>query len=149
MMLGSGIALALSFPFGMMAGASNFPLLGFASNAVSLYAWAFALAGLSSVAGAWAWNAAVRRLPLTVTGQLIAVETVFATVFGLIAQWRMPQWDEAVSTISLVLGAVLAVRTILAPSNETEVVRECSAAIPPSLCPELVEGLPKEGPAGG
>jgi hypothetical protein len=48
-----------------------------------------------------------------------------------------------------VLGAVLAVRTILAPSNETEVVRECSAAIPPSLCPELVEGLPKEGPAGG
>lgn len=114
MMLGGGVGIALFLPLGLALGMSSFPALGFGwTSAGHLYLWAFGLACVSSVAGAWAWNLATQRLPMAVTGQLISIETVFATIFGLVAQSRPPRWDETIGIVLLIAGAVTAVRAFL------------------------------------
>ncbi|MCZ4072088.1 DMT family transporter [Agrobacterium sp. LMR679] len=111
MMFGAGVGMMTIFPFGMIAGWSNFPELGFLGwHAVWLFIWAFGLAGFSSVAGAWAWNVASQRLPLAITGQLISVETVFAIILGLILHSELPSWDQAVGVLLLIAGSIVAVR---------------------------------------
>jgi drug/metabolite transporter (DMT)-like permease len=112
MMAGTGVAMALFLPLGITLGLSNFPRLGFGVNALPLYASAFVLAAMSSVVGAWAWNYATQKLPMAVTGQLISVETIFATIFGLAMHTRLPTWDEVVGITLVVLGTTIGVRHV-------------------------------------
>lgn len=121
MMAGAGSAIVLLLPLGHAAGLYRFPTLGFGwKQAGQVYVWAFLLASLASVGGAWAWNLATGRLPLVLTGQLISLETLFATALGLIAQHRLPSFNEFVGITTLVAGAILAVRIILAqPDRDT------------------------------
>lgn len=116
MMLGAGVGIVIFLPLGVGLDVFNFPALGFGwASAGHLYLWAFALACVSSVAGAWAWNVASRLLPMVLTGQLISVETLFATAFGLIAQHRLPTLYELSGILMVMAGAVMAVRIVLAP----------------------------------
>ena len=114
MMLGAGSAVVLLLPLGNSAGLYRFPALGFGwHQAGQVYVWAFLLAGLASVGGAWAWNIATSRLPMVLTGQLISLETLFATALGFIAHHRLPTTGEFLGITTLVAGAVLAVRIVL------------------------------------
>jgi len=120
MMLGAGSAVVLLLPLGNAAGLYRFPALGFGwHQAGQIYIWAFLLAGLASVGGAWAWNIATSRLPMVLTGQLISLETLFATALGFIAQHRFPTTSEFLGITTLVAGAVLAVRIVLSQPDRT------------------------------
>jgi drug/metabolite transporter (DMT)-like permease len=114
MMLGAGSAIVLLLPLGNSAGLYRFPALGFGwKQAGQVYIWAVLLAALASVGGAWAWNFATTRLPMVLTGQLISLETLFATALGFIAHHRFPTMSEFLGITALVAGAVLAVRIVL------------------------------------
>jgi len=117
MMAGAGVGTLLLIPLGLQLSAFNFPMLGFRwSNAGHVYMWALSLAVVSSFGGAWAWNVASKRLPMVLTGQLISVETLFAVAFGLLAQHRLPAANEIAGVLMILVGAVVAVRLVLAPS---------------------------------
>jgi len=66
-----------------------------------------ALALVSSWFGYLAWNICTRRLPLTLTGQMVVFETLFALLYGFLFEQRLPTPLEALS-ILLLLGGVLA-----------------------------------------
>jgi drug/metabolite transporter (DMT)-like permease len=60
-----------------------------------------------SVLGTGLWNAATRRLPLTLGGQLLIFETVFALLYGFFYEARWPRPMESLAIV-LLLGGVLA-----------------------------------------
>jgi drug/metabolite transporter (DMT)-like permease len=120
MMLGAGAAIVLLLPLGNSAELYRFPTLGFGwQQAWQVYLWAFLLASVASTGGAWAWNFATSRLPMVLTGQLISLETLFATALGLLAQHRLPGLMECLGITTLVGGAVLAVRIVLSQPTGT------------------------------
>ncbi|OJH40583.1 EamA family transporter [Cystobacter ferrugineus] len=64
----------------------------------------------ASVLGNSLWNAASRRLPLTLSGQMIVFETVFALMFGFAYEGRWPHPLELLATLLLLGGVALAAR---------------------------------------
>ncbi|MCQ4254704.1 DMT family transporter [Stutzerimonas stutzeri] len=81
-----------------------------------------ALAVLASWMGYTFWNASTRRLPLTLSGQMVVFETLFALVYGFVYLQRLPTALEGIS-IALLLGGVCAAvarhsqPTLAAPAN--------------------------------
>ncbi|WP_414442166.1 DMT family transporter [Burkholderia sp. 22PA0106] len=69
-----------------------------------------ALAIGASWLGNGLWNAASKRLPLTLTGQLIVFETVFAMLYGFVFEARMPRGLEIAALGLLLAGVYGAVR---------------------------------------
>ncbi|MCK0744665.1 DMT family transporter [Chromohalobacter nigrandesensis] len=124
MMLGAGLVALIFIPVGMHFGLINLVPPGVDFSSLTWFlVWAIILALLSSVGGAWAWNYATQRLPMILTGQLIAVETLFATVFGLAANQRLPTWFELMGTILVVLGVITTVRAVLKPAKSSQVTQ--------------------------
>ena len=64
----------------------------------------------ATLACAWAWCIATRRLPLALSGQLIASETLYATAMGLTINQGGPSPMEALGTGLLFVGVVWAIR---------------------------------------
>lgn len=64
------------------------------------------IALLASVVGNAFWNKASRLLPLTLVGQMIVFETLFALLYGFMWEARWPTWLEATAMV-LITGAVL------------------------------------------
>ncbi len=62
------------------------------------------IAVLASVIGNALWNSASRRLPLTMTGQLVVFETLFALVYSFVFEQRWPTGLEALAIIALLAG---------------------------------------------
>ncbi len=56
------------------------------------------------------WNAASKRLPLTLSGQLIVFETVFAMLYGFVYEPRLPRGLEIAALVLLLAGVYGAVR---------------------------------------
>lgn len=114
MMLGSALGTLLMLPWGVQLGLFELPKRGFGfSQAGALYAWALPIAVFSSVVGAWAWNQASRNLPMVLSGQLIALESLFATLLGLFIHRRFPSLPEAAGLLAVLAGATVAVHIIL------------------------------------
>ena len=65
------------------------------------------LALVASIAGNALWNRMSRLLPLTVVGQMILFETVFALVYGLAWERRLPSVFETLALV-FVISSVLA-----------------------------------------
>lgn len=65
------------------------------------------LAVIASWLGYTFWNASTRRLPLTLSGQMVVFETLFALVYGFVYLQRLPSLLEAFA-IALLLGGVCA-----------------------------------------
>ena len=65
-----------------------------------------AVALLSSILGNGLWNRMSRLLPLTMAGQMILFETLFALLYGFLWDWRLPSGFEALAIV-LVLASVL------------------------------------------
>lgn len=114
MMAGAGMATLGVVPVIYWLGLFELPVLGFGLAAASqLYSWALIIALTSSVAGAWAWNAATRRLPVALSGQLIALESLFATGLALIFTGRPPTLAESAGLLIVLLGTSLGIHAAL------------------------------------
>lgn len=117
MMAGAGIGTLCLLPAVLALDLLKLPSLGWrVSVAGGLYAWGLAIALMSSVVGAWAWNAASRRLPMVLSGQLISLESLFATLLGLLFHNRLPTPLEASGLAAVLAGVVMAVRIVLTSS---------------------------------
>jgi drug/metabolite transporter (DMT)-like permease len=64
----------------------------------------------ASVIGNHLWNVASRRVPVTLSGQLILFETLFALLYGFIYKQQMPRALELAAVVLLVVGVVWSVR---------------------------------------
>lgn len=64
----------------------------------------------ASVIGNHLWNIASRRVPVTLSGQLILFETLFALLYGFIYVHRLPRPLEVAAIVLLTLGVVWSVR---------------------------------------
>ena len=110
--VGTLLALIPVLFLGWFAGWSMIPSLGLASpDALRLIAWSLMVGLLSSWAATWAWSVAARRLPVSLAGQLIVSETVFALIYGAAYQGSPPSWAEAIGGTLLLAGVVVALRT--------------------------------------
>jgi drug/metabolite transporter (DMT)-like permease len=64
----------------------------------------------ASVIGNHLWNIASRRVPVTLSGQLILFETLFALLYGFIHAHQMPRPLEVAAVCLLIVGVVWSVR---------------------------------------
>ena len=60
--------------------------------------------------GTGLWNAASKRVPLTLSGQLIVFETLFALLYGFVYDARLPRPLEAAAIGLLIAGVTWSVR---------------------------------------
>lgn len=75
------------------------------------------------------WNAASQRLPLTLSGQLIVFETVFALIYGFIYDGRAPRALELAALVLLLAGVYGSVRRHGAqPPDEERAAAQAQAA---------------------
>ncbi|WP_244813626.1 DMT family transporter [Caballeronia sp. Lep1P3] len=70
----------------------------------------FALASGGSWLGNMLWNAASKRLPLTLSGQMIAFETLFALLYAFVYDGRWPRVPEVLAIVLLLAGVSWSVR---------------------------------------
>jgi len=71
-----------------------------------LAAVALVVALFASIFGNACWNRMSRLLPLTLVGQMILFETLFALIYGLAWERRWPLWSEALA-FAMVVGSVV------------------------------------------
>ncbi|KIG10434.1 DMT family transporter [Caballeronia concitans] len=69
-----------------------------------------ALATGGSWLGNMLWNAAAKRLPLTLSGQMIAFETLFALLYAFVYDGRWPRVPEVLAIVLLLAGVSWSVR---------------------------------------
>ncbi|MHC6226344.1 DMT family transporter [Pseudomonas sp. X10] len=117
MMAGAGFGALLIAPLVAAMDLLRWPQEAwFDTGALHLYGWALLIGVASSLIGAGAWNIATRHLPMVLSGQLIALESVFATLMGLAFVGRAPSLFEVMGLVLVVAGTVRAIRLILAPA---------------------------------
>lgn len=80
------------------------------SRWLSFFAISLGLALFSSWLGNLLWNAACRRLPITLGGQLIIFETLFALLYGFVYAARWPSLTEIIAIALLISGVLWTVR---------------------------------------
>jgi drug/metabolite transporter (DMT)-like permease len=125
-MTGAGLGMLAFLPIGLVLGVFEIPRLGLRWDvAAPLYVSGTSLAILASIGGAWAWTVATQRLPVVLSAQVITMETIFGTVFGLLMNHRWPTLAEFVGMALLIVGVVIGIRIFhgqrdfaLAPSAE-------------------------------
>ncbi|MEI7188450.1 DMT family transporter [Dickeya dianthicola] len=101
---------------GIVTGAQSLVLIPVAillnSDSHSGAAWgqlvgvSIAVAVLASIVGNLFWNRMSRLLPLTLVGQMILFETLFALIYGFLWEQRLPTWLEA-AAFTLVVCSVM------------------------------------------
>lgn len=104
-------ALLLAVPAFLLASATHAPAEWLYFTGVMA-----AVALLCSVIGNALWNRASRLLPLTMSGQLIVFETLFALLYGFLWEAR---WPTALETLAMVLllGGVLSCASAHRPAE--------------------------------
>ncbi|KJV28889.1 DMT family transporter [Luteibacter yeojuensis] len=64
------------------------------------------MAVFASILGNSFWNRMSRMLPLTLVGQMILFETLFALLYGFVWEWRVPVASEWVAMVCVGLSVV-------------------------------------------
>jgi drug/metabolite transporter (DMT)-like permease len=64
---------------------------------------------IASLFGNACWNKASRLLPLTMIGQMILFETLFALLYGFLWEQRWPTWLEAIAMVLVTASVLLCV----------------------------------------
>lgn len=100
------LALLLAIPAFLMTGRAAHGV-----DDWSLF-WAVSsgIAILASILGNGFWNRASRLLPMTLAGQMIVFETLFALVYGFLWERRGPTGLEILAIASLIAGVVWCAR---------------------------------------
>ncbi|MBO9709220.1 MAG: DMT family transporter [Caulobacter sp.] len=87
---------------------------GRAAHGASAWGWfwivSFAVAIGASVIGNGLWNNASRLLPLSLSGQLIVFETLFALLYGFLHEGRWPHLLEGAAIVLMLAGVLWSVR---------------------------------------
>lgn len=91
---------------------------------VRFWGVAFAVGLGASVVGNGLWNRASRLLPLTMVGQMIIFETLFALVYGFLWEQRWPTALEVIACALLVAGVLWCARSHGRPKQPGRVVTE-------------------------
>lgn len=99
------LSLVLVIPAFLLGGKIHAPAAWAGFWAVS-----FAVAIGASVIGNGLWNAASRFLPLSLSGQLIVFETLFALLYGFLHEGRWPRPLEAAAIVLMLAGVLWSVR---------------------------------------
>jgi drug/metabolite transporter (DMT)-like permease len=99
------LSLGLVIPAFLLGGAVHAPAAWGGFWAVS-----FAVAIGASVIGNGLWNAASRLLPLSLSGQLIVFETVFALLYGFLREGRWPRALESAAIVLMLAGVLWSAR---------------------------------------
>jgi drug/metabolite transporter (DMT)-like permease len=102
-----------SLLFGIVSGAEALLLAipAFAFQPVQHGGWtpfilvSIGVAIASSIIGNAFWNGASRRLPMTMAGQMVIFETLFALFYSFVWDWRLPRLTEVLA-IAALIGAV-------------------------------------------
>ncbi|HEU4846017.1 MAG TPA: DMT family transporter [Burkholderiaceae bacterium] len=81
----------------------------------------------ASVIGNHLWNVASRRVPVTLSGQLILFETLFSLLYGFIYKQQLPRTLEVAAIVLLIAGVVWSVRV-----HALEEARQAGASGPAS-----------------
>ncbi|MEA1831426.1 DMT family transporter [Methylobacterium durans] len=85
-------------------------LVGTAHHGSAAWAWfaglSIGVAILASIAGNALWNRMSRLLPLTLVGQMILFETLFALLYGFLWEQRLPRPLEVVAFALVALSVV-------------------------------------------
>ncbi|WP_267118054.1 DMT family transporter, partial [Xanthomonas sacchari] len=95
------LALTLALPAFALSGTAHA-----GADWMRFWGMALVLALFASVIGNACWNHASRLLPLTLVGQMIVFETVFALLYGFLWEQRWPTALELLA-IACLLGGVL------------------------------------------
>jgi drug/metabolite transporter (DMT)-like permease len=64
------------------------------------------LAVVASIVGTALWNTMSRLLPLTLVGQMILFETLFALLYGFLWEARLPTLLEITALVAVVLSVL-------------------------------------------
>jgi drug/metabolite transporter (DMT)-like permease len=119
--LGTAAATLPIAVVGWSGGLSALPALGlWTPDGTRLLIWGAILGVVSSWLATWAWSIASQRLPVSLTGQLIVSETLFALLYGFIYEHRWPSTPEWLGSGLLIGGVVLAVRAFAAQPANTD-----------------------------
>jgi drug/metabolite transporter (DMT)-like permease len=104
------LSLALVVPAFLLGGKVHAP----AAHTPEAWGWfwmvSFAVAIGASVIGNGLWNAASRLLPLSLSGQLIVFETLFALLYGFLHEGRWPRGLETAAIVLMLAGVLWSVR---------------------------------------
>jgi len=99
------LSLLMVVPAFLLAGQAHAP-----ADWLRFWGVATAVALLASVVGNGFWNRASRLLPLTLAGQMIVFETVFALLYGFAWERRLPTGLELAAIGCLITGVLWCVR---------------------------------------
>jgi drug/metabolite transporter (DMT)-like permease len=123
--LGAGLWLALALlPAGSLAAPAS------AARWHTFWALNLGLAIGASWLGNGLWNAASRRLPLTLSGQMIVFETLFALLYAFIYDHRLPRPLECAAIVLLVAGVSGSVRLHAANHDAHSPTGRTPASVP-------------------
>lgn len=76
------------------------------------------IAVLASIAGNALWNRMSRLLPLTLVGQMILFETLFALIYALIWEHRLPTMFEIAAFVLLVTAVLTCLAAHRKPADQ-------------------------------
>lgn len=110
--LATGVQALLLMPVALALDAAPDPGVAW----THLAAVSVGIAVLSSVVGNGLWNRMSRLLPLTLVGQMILFETLFALTYGFLWEARLPTVLEAAAFTLIVLSVVFCVAAHRAPA---------------------------------
>jgi drug/metabolite transporter (DMT)-like permease len=71
----------------------------------------------SSVIGNAFWNGASRRLPMTLAGQMVIFETLFALLYSFLWEWRLPRLTEVLAIAALIAAVTWCARLHHGPAG--------------------------------
>jgi drug/metabolite transporter (DMT)-like permease len=112
-MVGAGLGMLLFVPLGLFLDVFEIPRLGLRWDvAEPLYIWGTSLAGIASVGGALAWTYAAQRLSVALSAQLITMEIIFGTIFGLLVHHLWPTRAESFGMTLLLMGVLAVIRIV-------------------------------------
>lgn len=125
--LGSVSAHDWNLLTGVVTGAQSLLLLPIAALTAAAHhepsAWlrlagvSIGVAVLASIAGNNLWNRMSRLLPLTLVGQMILFETLFALIYGFAWEQRLPTLMEGLAFVLVVLSVATCLRAHQAPAK--------------------------------
>lgn len=98
-----------------LGSATLLPLAGFDAppEAFAPFAtWAIVMGLAGSWLATWLWAIASRRLPLTLSAQLIIAETAFGLGYGFLYDGRWPTWAEAFGCCLQIIGVAFGIRAM-------------------------------------
>lgn len=114
--VGIGAAIVVSL-FVLIAQAVNPAIFGIAQIAPAagtalFWICVLMLALIPSLLAFFMWNKGSKRLPLSLSGQLLALETLFGIIYMHIYKLQVPSWTEVVSVLAVFAGIIWSIRNI-------------------------------------